>query len=33
MSNITISQLLSLILAKLNQFDISTKHDLQMIIC
>lgn len=33
MSNITISQLLALSLAKFNQFDISTKHDLQMIIC
>ncbi|AEE26910.1 peptide chain release factor N(5)-glutamine methyltransferase [Francisella hispaniensis] len=33
MSNITISQLLALSLAKFNQCDISTKHDLQMIIC
>ncbi|MDE4974043.1 peptide chain release factor N(5)-glutamine methyltransferase, partial [Francisella tularensis subsp. holarctica] len=29
MSNITISHLLALSLAKFNQCDISTKHDLQ----
>ena len=33
MNNITISQLLALSLAKFNQCDILTKHDLQMIIC